>query len=170
MSWWQHFKGVFYAIITAVVILFLISFFVGSEVRVSKSYVLNVPADSVYQFLKSPKNFNKWVDGASDFEISYPPKGLSLKYEGYKGGLHEFKYQCFDKSNGVELSYIRGGEKQAVYTLKCASENDGTILSYEKVWKLSPNPLLKIISIGLDEDIEVGMDKEVKNLKRYLQH
>lgn len=170
MSWWQHTKGVVYASLAAIVVLFIVSFFVGSEVRVNKSYVINQPADSVYNFLKQPKNFSRWMDGAGDFAMNYSPDGKILKYEGYQGDIHEFRYETFDKSRGIELNYLREGEKLAVFTIRCLAEQEGTILKYEKVWKLSPNPLVKIVSIGMDEDVAKGMDKDIKLLKSVLNN
>ena len=62
MTWQQHLRGVLIAIVTAVVLLFVVSFFVGDEIRVNKTYVVNSSADSVYAFIKSPKNFNKFIE------------------------------------------------------------------------------------------------------------
>ena len=164
----QHVKGILIAIGSAIVILFVVSFFVGSEVRVSKSYVLNNKVDSVYTFLKDPKNFQKWLDGSQEFKVNYLKEDGGIQYEGFQGDLHTFRYLTIDKINGLEIVYKREDDEMAVIKFKATAKNNGTILEYEKVWKISNNPIVKVVSMNLDEDIEEGMKKDIKRLKKEL--
>ena len=116
----QHVKGVLIAIGSAIVILFVVSFFVGSEVRVSKSYVLNSKVDSVYAFLKNPKNFQKWLDGSQEFKVNYLKEDGGIQYEGFQGDLHTFRYLTIDKINGLEIVYKREDDEMAVIKFKAS--------------------------------------------------
>ena len=164
----QHVRGVLIAIGSAVAILFVISFFVGSEVRVSKSYVINSKVDSVYAFLKNPKNFQKWLDGSQEFNVNYLKEDGGVQYEGCQGDLHTFRYLTIESVNGLEIVYKREDEEMAVIKFKASEKNNGTILEYEKIWKISNNPIVKVVSLNLDEDIEEGMKKDIKRLKKEL--
>ncbi|MBL56744.1 MAG: hypothetical protein CMP61_06120 [Flavobacteriales bacterium] len=165
----QHIKGVLVAIVSATLILFVISFFAGSEVRVNKTYVINASADSVYAFIKSPKNFKKFIEGGDAFEIDYLPDSKGVQYEGFDGNLHQFKYACFDNAKGLELSYFKEGENMALYKMKAKSKEKATLIEYEIIWRIGVNPLSKILSLAADEDIEAGMKKDIANLKKELE-
>ena len=119
----QHVKGILIAIGSAIVILFVVSFFVGSEVRVSKSYVLNNKVDSVYTFLKDPKNFQKWLDGSQEFKVNYLKEDGGIQYEGFQGDLHTFRYLTIDKINGLEIVYKREDDEMAVIKFKASAKN-----------------------------------------------
>ena len=169
MTWQQHLRGVLIAIASATVLLFVVSFFVGDEIRVNKTYVVNSSADSVYAFIKSPENFNKFIEGTDVFDISFLADNKGVQYEGFDGELHQFKYVCFDNFKGLELSYFKEGEKLAVFKIKARPKENATLIEYEKIWKINFNPLNKIISLIADEDIEAGMKKDIYNIKKELE-
>lgn len=169
MEFKQHLKGVIIAIFSATILLFVISFFVGHEVRVNKSFVFQEESDSLYNFMKDPKNFKNLVSGTDEVEISFLKKGIGVQYEGFDKSLHTFKYQVFDKSLGLELLYIKEEEEQAIFKYRLNPKKSGTLLEFEKVWKISLNPLTKLLSIGVDEDIEAGMKLDMKKLKQAIQ-
>ena len=62
MEFKQHVKGVLIAVLSATILLFVVSFFVGDEVRVNKSFVVKMEADSLYTFIKNPDNFKNIID------------------------------------------------------------------------------------------------------------
>ncbi|MBI35062.1 MAG: hypothetical protein CMP67_06830 [Flavobacteriales bacterium] len=165
----QHIKGVLLAIVSATLILFIISFFVGSEIRVSKSYVINTSPDSVYSYIKSPKNFKTIVSGTEEFQIELLKNNEGVQYEGFDLNLHTFKYRSFDNILGLELTYVREGEAQAVFKYKISPRENASILEYEKIWRIGSNPLVKIFSLSMDEDIEEGMKNDVVKLKNALE-
>jgi hypothetical protein len=164
----QHVKGVVIALMSATLLLFIISFFVGDEVRVSKSYVINSKSDSIYQFIKSPNNFKSLLSGTDNFEIEFLKKETGVQYEGVDLNIHKFKYRTFDNILGLELTYMKEGQNQAVFKFKIVPQEKASIIEFEKVWRIGSNPLVKLFSIGLDEDIEEGMKKDISKLKRAL--
>ena len=107
MEFKQHVKGVLIAILSATFLLFVVSFFVGDEVRVNKSFVINHPSDSLFNFMKSPENFKSLVSGTEEVNISFLKKGIGVQYEGFDENLHTFKDKSFDKSQGLELMYFK---------------------------------------------------------------
>tara|TARA_Y100000766_G_scaffold273189_1_gene273836 strand:+ start:570 stop:1088 length:519 start_codon:yes stop_codon:yes gene_type:complete len=165
----QHVKGVIIAVFSAIVLLFIVSFFVGSEVRVLKTYVINSNSDSIYNYIKSPSNFKTLLSGTDDFEIELLKNDAGVQYEGFDLNIHTFKYRPFDKILGLELTYIREGQDEAVFKYRVIPKENASILEYEKVWRVGSNPLIKIFSLGLDEDVEEGMKKDVKKLKKALE-
>ena len=165
----QHIKGVLLAIVSATVLLFIISFFVGDEIRVAKSYVINSPADAVFNFISKPKNFGSVIDGGKEFNVTYLKNDGGVQYSGFDGRLHTFKYKSFSKQLGVEIIYSRDGVDQAVFKYKANVKESGTVLDFEKTWRLSSNPLAKIISLGSDEDLEAGMEKEIKSINKEIE-
>lgn len=164
----DHVKGVLLAILSAGILLFVIGFFVGSEVRVAKSAVVKNNADSVFTFVSTPQNFQKWIQGADEFNVEYLPENKGLQYIGLDENLHQFKYKAFTKTNGLEITYKRNGEDMAIYKMKIIPKTEGAVIEYVKVWRISENPLAKIVSLGLDEDLEAGMAIEFKAIKKIL--
>ena len=164
----QHIKGVILALISATLLLFIISFFVGNEIRVSKSYILNSNSDSLYEFIKSPSNFKSLLYGTDNFETEFLKKEIGVQYEGLDLKIHKFKYRPFDKIKGLELTYEKEGLDQAVFRYKIIPKSKASILEFEKVWRVGSNPLVKLFSIGLDEDVEEGMNKDIKKLKQMI--
>ncbi len=169
MSWLQHIKGVLLAAIAALVLLFVISFFVGDEVRVRKSYVVNVKSDSLYAFIKNPLNFKNILDGTDDLKITILKNNEGVQYIGFDENLHTFKYNYLDRSKGLELNYFKNEEEQAVFKYKVIDKESGSILDIEKIWKIAANPLVKLLSMGSDEDIEEGMNSDVKLIKSAIE-
>ncbi len=165
----QHLKGVSIAVFSAIVLLFVVSFFVGDEVRVSKTYVVNSNPDSVYSYIKLPSNFKNLLHGTDDFQIELLKNDAGIQYEGFDLNLHTFKYRAFDNILGLELTYIKEGEDQAVFKYKITPKENASILEFEKVWRVGSNPLVKIFSLSLDEDIEEGMKKDILKLKKAVE-
>mgnify|MGYP001160858754 FL=1 len=165
----QHVKGVVIALISATVLLFTISFFVGDEIRVSKSYVINSKSHSIYKFIKSPANFKSLLSGTDNFEIEFLKKETGVQYEGVDLNIHTFKYRAFDNILGLELTYMKEGQNQAIFKYKIIPQQKASIIEFEKIWRIGSNPLVKLFSIGLDEDVEEGMKKDIKKLKKALE-
>lgn len=165
----QHIKGIIIALISATILLFVISFFVGDEVQVSKSYVINSKPDLIYKFIKSPANFKSLLSGTGNFEVEFLKKERGIQYEGLDLNIHTFKYRAFDNILGLELTYFKEGQNQAVFRYKIIPQQDGSVIEFEKIWRIGSNPLVKLFSIGLDEDIEEGMNKDIKKLKGLLE-
>jgi hypothetical protein len=165
----QHIKGVIIALISATVLLFIISFFVGDEIRVSKSYVIKHSSDVLYKFIKKPSNFKSLISGSDDLQIEFLKNEMGVQYEGFDLNIHTFKYRSFDKILGLELTYIKEGQDQAVFKYKIIPQQSASIIEFEKVWRVGSNPLVKLFSIGFNEDVEEGMNKDIKKLKNALQ-
>tara|TARA_Y100000589_G_scaffold3897_3_gene3485 strand:+ start:1017 stop:1526 length:510 start_codon:yes stop_codon:yes gene_type:complete len=165
----QHIKGVIIAVLSATVLLFVVSLFVGNQIRVTKTYVVNSNCDSVYNFIKSPTNFKNLLSGTDDFQIEFLKNNAGVQYEGFDLNIHTFKYRTFDNILGLELTYIKEGEDQAVFKYKITPIENASILEYEKIWRIGSNPLVRIFSLGLDEDVEEGMKKDINKLKKAVE-
>ena len=165
----QHVKGVIIAVLSAIVLLFVVSLFVGNKIRVTKTYVINSNCDSVYNFIKSPSNFKNLLAGTDDFQIEFLRNNGGVQYEGFDLNIHTFKYQSFDNILGLELTYSKGGEDQALFKYKITPRENASILEYEKIWRIGSNPLVRIFSLGLDDDVEEGMKKDVRKLKKAVE-
>ena len=165
----QHVKGVIIAVFSAIALLLVISFFVGDEIRVTKTYVINSKCDSIYNFIKSPSHFKKILYGTDDFQIELLKNNNGVQYEGLDLNIHTFKYRTFDNILGLELTYIKDGQAQAIFKYKITPKENASILEFEKVWRVGSNPLVRIFSLGFDEDVEEGMKKDVNKLKKALQ-
>ena len=165
----QHVKGVIIAVLSATVLLFVVSLFVGNQIRVTKTYVINSNCDSVYNFIKSPTNFKNLLSGTDNFQIEFLKNNAGVQYEGFDLNIHTFKYRTFDNILGLELTYIKEGEDQALFKYKVTPRENASILEYEKIWRIGSNPLVRIFSSGLDEDVEEGMKKDIKKLKKAVE-
>tara|TARA_B100000401_G_C52788940_1_gene712388 strand:+ start:399 stop:908 length:510 start_codon:yes stop_codon:yes gene_type:complete len=165
----QHVKGVIIAVLSATILLFVVSLFVGNQIRVTKTYVINSNCDSVYNFIKSPTNFKNLLSGTDDFQIEFLKNNAGVQYEGFDLNIHTFKYRTFDNILGLELTYIKEGEDQALFKYKVTPRENASILEYEKIWRIGSNPLVRIFSLGLDEDVEEGMKKDIKKLKKAVE-
>ena len=165
----QHVKGVIIAVLSATVLLFVVSLFVGNEIRVTKTYVINSNCDSVYNFIKTPSNFKNLLSGTDDFQIEFLKNDAGVQYEGFDLNIHTFKYRTFDNIRGLELTYIKEGEEQAVFKYKITHRENASLLEYEKKWRIGSNPLVRIFSLGLDEDVEEGMKKDINKLKEAVE-
>jgi hypothetical protein len=161
----QHIKGVLIAIFSATVILFAISFFVGSQIVVHRDIVVNADKSAVFNYVKQPKNFPNWMEGTDGIVVKETTNGNGIQYIGFDEKLHTFKYLVSETASGVEISYQRNNELTAIFKLQVKQKSDGSVLFYEKIWNVSNNPLTKIFSLSMDEDIEMGMKKELMNVK-----
>jgi len=165
----QHIKGVLIAIVSATVILFAISLFVGSQIIVHRDIVVNADRDGVFNYLKQPKNFPNWMEGTDGIVIKETANGNGIQYIGFDEKLHTFKYLVSETAVGVEINYERDNELTAIFKLQVKQKADGSVVFYEKIWNVSDNPLTKIFSLSMDEDIEMGMKKELMNLKLLIE-
>lgn len=161
----QHVKGVLLAIVTATVLLFVVSFFVGSQIMVHRDIVINADKDEVFNYIKQPSNFKNWMEGADEIEAVVNKKGDGIQYIGFDEKLHTFDYRISETAYGAEISYERDHELTAIFKIQVKQKAEGCVVNYEKIWNVSDNPLTKIFSLSMDEDIEIGMKKELMNVK-----
>ena len=109
------------------------------------------------------------LSGTDDFQIEFLKNNAGVQYEGFDLNIHTFKYRTFDNILGLELTYIKEGEDQALFKYKVTPRENASILEYEKIWRIGSNPLVRIFSLGLDEDVEEGMKKDIKKLKKAVE-
>tara|TARA_B110000211_G_C13983507_1_gene510591 strand:- start:19 stop:534 length:516 start_codon:yes stop_codon:yes gene_type:complete len=165
----QHIKGVLLAIVSATVLLFAISFFVGSQILVNHDIIINADKDKVFNYVKQPENFLNWIEGSEGIIAKPTANGKGIQYIGFNEKLHTFNFFVSETASGVEINYTRENELVAVFKIQVKQKAEGCIVVYEKIWNISDNPLTKLFSMSMDEDIEVGMQKELMSLKKIIE-
>lgn len=165
----QHIKGVLIALISATVILFSISFFVGSKILVNHDVIINSDTEKVFNYVKRPDKLLNWIEGVDGVKAEPTLDGKGIQYIGFNEQLHTFNFIVSKRASGLEISYKRENKLIAVFKIQVRQKEEGCIVFFEKIWNVSDNPLTKLFSLSMDEDIKVGMKKELINLKRILE-
>ena len=165
----QHIKGVLLAIVSATVLLFVISFFVGSQILVNHDIIINSDKEKVFNYVKQPQNFLNWIEGSEGINAKPTSNGKGIQYIGFNDKLHTFNFFVSENASGVEINYTKEGDLVAVFKVQVKQKSDGCIVIYEKIWNVSDNPLTKLFSLSMDEDIRVGMKKELMTLKKLIE-
>lgn len=162
----DHIKGVLVALASATVIIYVISFFVGSQLTVDTEVVLNAEADSVFNYMKEPANFGEWMSGTEDLRIEVNKKNNGVKYVGYDEYMHAFTYKVSNSAKGFEIHYRKEDEEMAIFKVQIKPLADGCMINYVKIWNISSNPLTRLFSTSLDEDVLAGMKKDLASVKK----
>lgn len=165
----QHVKGVLIAIASATIILFAISFFVGDQITVKHDLVVNAPKEKVFNYLKDPQNFKSWMYGAEGTDPKPLVRGEGIQYIGYDEKMHTFTYLVSESAGGLEINYDKEEERQAIFQLQVRDKEEGCVVVYVKIWNIGSNPLSKVFSLSMDEDILEGMKKDMKAVKSALE-
>ena len=165
----QHIKGVILALISATVILFSISFFVGSKISVNHDIIINSNIEKVFNYVIQPDKFLNWIEGVEGVKAEPTLDGKGIQYIGFNKNLHTFNFIVSRSASGVEINYKRENKLVAVFKIQVRQKEQGCIVFYEKIWNVSDNPLTKLFSLSMDEDIKEGMKKELTNLKNILE-
>lgn len=165
----QHIKGVTLAVLSATVVLFGISFFVGSQILVNHDIIINSNTKKVFNYVKQPDKFLNWIEGSDGLKAKPTSNGKGIQYIGFNEKLHTFNFFVAEANSGVEINYERDNKLVAIFKIKVSQKGEGCIVFYEKIWNVSDNPLTKLFSLKMDEDIKAGMKKELMNLKRLLE-
>lgn len=161
----QHVKGVIIAIVSATVILFSISFFVGDQITVDHDLVINASKEEVFNYLKDAKNFKEWMYGTEGIDPKPMVRGEGIQYIGYEKKMHTFKYLVSESATGLEIHYDKDEEPQAIFQIQILQKDEGCLVKYVKMWNIGSNPLSKVFSLSMDEDILEGMKKDLMNVK-----
>ena len=165
----QHVKGVLLAVISATVILFSISFFVGSKILVNHDIIINSDTEKVFNYVKQPNKFLNWIEGVEGVKAAPTSDGKGIQYIGFNDKLHTFNFIVSRSASGIEINYKKENELVAVFKIQVRQKEEGCVVFYEKIWNVSDNPLTKLFSLTMDEDIKEGMKKELTNLKNLLE-
>jgi hypothetical protein len=165
----QHIKGVLLAIVSATAILFTISFFVGSQILVNHDIIINSDKDKVFNYVKQPDNFLNWIEGSDGINAKPTANGKGIQYIGFNEKMHEFNFLVSETASGIEINYTKESELVAVFKVQVKEKAEGCVVFYEKIWNISDNPLTKLFSLSMDEDIEEGMKKELMSLKKLIE-
>lgn len=169
MEFKQHVKGVLIAIASATILLFSISFFVGDQITVDHDVVVNASKEKVFEYLKDPQNFKDWMFGAEGVDPKPLVRGEGVQYVGFDKQMHTFKYLISESAGGLEIHYDKEEEPQAIFQLQVKAKEAGCVVYYVKMWNIGSNPLSKVFSLSMDEDILEGMKKDMKAVKAKLE-
>ena len=119
--------------------------------------------------MKQPDKFLNWIEGVEGVKAEPTSDGKGIQYIGFNDKLHTFNFIVSRSASGVEISYNRENKLVAVFKIQVRQKEKGCIVFYEKIWNVSDNPLTKLFSLTMDEDIKEGMKKELIHLKSILE-
>ena len=163
---------IFRLIIASIVILFLIctiiSFFIPSDVRVSKAIQVNAAKDAVMRELDDPSKWKDWYPDAASSKYYYEHdtvKGLVLDEE-----KNQFIVMTGKNENEVSATYHQRGKKILTgWQIASASNTNSVTVQWYLEFHLRWYPWEKFTSFLFEKVYQPQLQKGLDNLKTLLE-
>ncbi|MBN9299056.1 MAG: SRPBCC family protein [Filimonas sp.] len=173
-------KKILLVLVTLIVLLLVISFFLPSSYNVSRSATFKASPDSLFAQFNDFRNWQKWNAFDDDYKsvsyvLSEPPYGKGAKQswvanEKEKG---EMTITASDPAKFMSYNiYFGGFDKPMIGEVSFAPTADGgTTVTWVDKGELGNNPLYKWMCVLFMKSwMNKAMDKSFSNIKGVVEH
>lgn len=164
----QHVKGVLVAAGIALLIVYLLSLFMASQLVLTKEIVINKNDDVVFNYVQNAENSPLWINDIKGVQLIDKGAGVYV-FEGNDGGLYSFEFNIARNAKGLEISYFDGEDKEALFIIKCKSYGEQTVVQVVQYWNLGMNPFTKLLAYKTKEQSEGRLEDDLITLKNTLE-
>jgi len=153
-----------------IVVLVIGGLLLSPKFTVTRSIVVNAPADKIFPLVADPRGWKQWSvwnkrDPAMQIEYSGPPSGAGAKWSWHSksegDGAMLFTAAEPNKRVGFDLTFVDFGTTSKG-ELVFAPEGSGTRVTWTMNGDIGKNPLFHWIALGADgmvgKDFEAGLE------------
>ncbi|HTD05457.1 SRPBCC family protein [Undibacterium sp.] len=164
-------------IVALVVLVFAIALLLPNEYTVTRSIVINAPAEKIYPLIASPAEWKKWSvwnqrDPAMQMTFSGPASGAGAAWDWQSktqgnGGM-KFTQATPNQNIDYEL-HFEGMDRPSSGALKLEPQDGGTKLTWSMQGTSEGNLMMKLFAPFMDKMVGSDFDSGLKNLKKLVE-
>lgn len=154
-----------------ILLLFVASFFLPKQAKVERSILIEMPAEQLFNYLNTTKNFNDWSpwfemepDGDYEFTGAETGVGGTLSWEGKKTGKGTQKIIESVPNSYIKLELVFDGQPPAYAHYQIEEVDGGSRMTWGFETALS-GPMEKYLGLMMDAFIGDMYEKGLNNLK-----
>jgi uncharacterized protein YndB with AHSA1/START domain len=161
------------AVATLAAIVVVVGFLLPSRYSVSRSTVIDAPADRVYALIAAPSEWPKWTvwnerDPAMKITYSGPPsgQGAGWAWESKSEGTGSMQFTAAEPSRRVEyVLTFPEFDMRSRGALTLLPEGKATRVTWTNAGEVGPNPLMHYMAALMDRMAGPDFEKGLANLK-----
>lgn len=146
-------------------VVWAVSFFIPSNVRISRATEIQAPVDSLRSYLASPAGWRKWypnLDSANDYIENGVVKGVS----SIKGGASRLVLVSADAKEIKTMYLVEGRNPVLSGWAMYPAEGRGVTVQWYMDFKLKWYPWEKFASLVFEKSYGTMMEEGLSRLKR----
>jgi len=175
----RFFKRLVVTLVAVVVVLVAISFLLPRNVAVSRSIVINAPAEAIFpqvNALAAGQNWSPWLERDPNIQIAYdgPEQGV--------GNMMRWTSEVRDVGNGaqeivasvenerVETALDFGSMGNALAAFDLVASGAGTEVTWSFQTDMGMNPIARYMGLVMDRWVGADYEKGLANLKALIEN
>ncbi|GGC95104.1 SRPBCC family protein [Undibacterium terreum] len=160
-----------------VVLLIAIALMLPNDFTVTRSIVINAPADKIYPLVAAPAEWKKWSvwnqrDPAMQMTFSGPASGTGAAWDwqSKSQGNGGMKFTAATPNQNIDYElHFEGMGKPSSGALKFEPQAGGTKLTWSMHGNSEGNLMMKLFSPFMDKMVGSDFDSGLKNLKKLVE-
>ena len=166
-------KGILVGVAGLVCVILIVGVLLPSKYQVSRTTLVNAPADRVYALVASPREWTKWSvwnqrDPAMKIAYSGPPSGQGAKWawESKSEGTGSMEFTAAEPRKRIEyvLSFPDVGMRSSG-AMTLIPEGAGTRVTWAMAGDVGGNPLMRYFAALMDRMVGPDLEGGLANLK-----
>ncbi|WP_165784686.1 SRPBCC family protein [Solitalea longa] len=169
-------KNLLIGLVSIVLLLYVISFFLPSEYTVTRTAVIKAPVDRVFNEFNDFQHWLKWNAFDDDFpDIKYtttePSTGMGAKQswvsEQMNGSMTII--ESAPNQHIKLLLMFEGFDDPLIATIQFEAVPEGTKVTWTDQGKLGKNPVYKYMGLMMDKMMGKNMEQSFENINKQYQ-
>ena len=165
------------AIIGLAALLAIVGVFLPAKYAVSRSVVINAPADRIYPLIASPREWPRWTvwnrrDPAMKIGYSGPPSGAGAKWEweSRTEGIGSMEFTAAEPNRRVEYGLVFPEfDMRSRGALTLLPEGTGTAVTWTATGDVGGNPFKRYFAALMDRMVGPDFEGGLANLKALVE-
>jgi uncharacterized protein YndB with AHSA1/START domain len=171
-------KGLFYIIVTLILLFVVIGFFLPQQQHVEREIVISASPAEIFQKINDPKSFNQWspwaeIDPNTDYTYVGPEsgKGAGMTWSSENPNVGSGSWMIteskLNQTIKVDLDFGSEGKATSFYDLKL--EGEGTRITWGFDMDAGMNPMNRWFGLMMDKWIGADYEKGLAKLKTLIE-
>ena len=165
-------KKILLGLLGVVILLIIIGFFLPGKMEMSKSIVVNAPAEYAFEEINELQNWNKWsywnsLDPTMKVTYNETPSGTGASYswesEDMGNGKLNITESVPNSSIKADLDFIEQGTAKAWYNFE--PEGEGTKVTMGFSTEFGMNPIGRWMAVFMKPEMNKAFDYNLNKIK-----
>ena len=167
-------KGILIALVTIVILVAAVGFFLPSHIHVERSLTINAPSETIHAQINNLKNWTKWspwykMDTAMKIEYNGTEAGAGASYkwssENKNVGTGDMTItSSTPDSISTAMNFMENGVATAKFAF--GKSDTGTKVTWSMECNMGMNPVKRIFGLFMDKMLGPDFEKGLASIKQ----
>jgi len=171
-------KRLLLAVVTLIVLLAVIGFFLPSKYHVERNVTVNAKPEAIFPYLNNLKSWPDWTawttkrypDMKTNFSGPEAGVGATYNWEGQSVGTGSLKLTKSDPNTGIEYDLdFDNGKYLSKGSIKMQPSGNGVNVIWSNEGDLGMNPINRYFGLMMDRFMAPDFEEGLKNLKQKVE-